>query len=209
MPERNHKIQIERIGAIEVLFKTNCLNSKERKIQVKCLCCGHVDFISNEMLNFYRHSHPTCCDNCQQHSIGRHGLSKAPEYKIWSCMKARCYNKNNNAYKNYGGRGICVCKEWKNDPLIFVNWLIGNAWEKGLEIDRRDNNGNYCPENCRIVTRKENANNRRTNVIINVNGEKLTLTQLSEKYNISYNTLQTRRRRGWKDQDLIKPPVNL
>jgi hypothetical protein len=89
----------------------------------------------------------------------KHGYRYYPLYQVWVNMKKRCYNKDNKQYKDYGGRGIIVCDEWMN-PKIFIEWCLANGWEKGLQIDRRDNDGNYDPDNCRFVTPKENSLNR-------------------------------------------------
>lgn len=90
-----------------------------------------------------------------------HGYSKHILYKVWKGMKARCYNPNDIGYHNYGGRGIIVCDEWKNSAKAFVEWAFKNGWEKGLQIDRRDNDGNYAPENCGFITYTENIHNCR------------------------------------------------
>ena len=88
-----------------------------------------------------------------------HGYSGDPLYRVWKHMKGRCYNKNDVRYKNYGGRGIEVCNEWMNLES-FIEWA-SPLWRKGLQIDRCDNDGDYCPENCRFVTPKENMHNQR------------------------------------------------
>jgi hypothetical protein len=75
-------------------------------------------------------------------------------------MKQRCYNPSSTQYKNWGDRGIQVCDEWKNSAKTFIEWAL-LLWEKGLQIDRRDNDGNYCPENCRFVTAQVNNCNTR------------------------------------------------
>lgn len=99
----------------------------------------------------------------------RHGYSKHSLYNVWTSVKHRCYSFKSEFYKDYGGRGISVCDEWMN-PKIFIEWCLENGWKKGLEIDRRDNDGNYCPENCRFVTHKENVHNRRLLMETNISG---------------------------------------
>ena len=94
-------------------------------------------------------------------------MGKKPSlYNSWCGMKARCTNPKNPKYKRYGGRGISVCEEWK-DIVNFYNWAKTHGWEQGLTIDRIDNDGNYCPENCRWVSRSENSRKKRTTKITN------------------------------------------
>lgn len=93
-------------------------------------------------------------------------------YWAWKAMKQRCQNPKCAAYYNYGQRGIAVCSEWQAfEP--FLEWALDNGYEKGLDLDRIDNNGNYTPDNCRWITRRENLNNRRKTAYITVNGERL------------------------------------
>ena len=90
----------------------------------------------------------------------KHGLSKHPLNGRWNMMKQRCNNPNNVKYKDYGGRGITVCDEWMNDFKKYYDWCMDNGYKQELHIDRRDNDGNYEPGNCRFVTPKVNANNK-------------------------------------------------
>jgi hypothetical protein len=95
----------------------------------------------------------------------KHGYARAgkhhPLFDIWCSIKGRCYNSNDVAFKNYGGRGIRVCDEWRNSADQFIEWCLDNGWNKNLWIDRIDNNGNYEPRNCRFVTPKQSSHNQR------------------------------------------------
>ncbi len=121
----------------------------------------------------------------------KHGLARHPLYFVWKSMINRCENPEDEHYKDYGGRGITVCPEWKIF-MVFYNWAIANGWKKGLENDRRENNGNYESSNCRFVTRKVNCRNKRVNRIIEFKGEKKCLIEWSECLGISRSILKDR-----------------
>ena len=87
----------------------------------------------------------------------KHGGNGTRLYGIWGHMKGRCYNQNYEKYKKYGGRGIKVCPEWKNDFASFRDWALDNKYQNNLTIDRIDNNGDYKPSNCQWITNIENA----------------------------------------------------
>ena len=104
-------------------------------------------------------------------------------YWAWKAMKQRCQNPRCHVYHNYGARGITVCEEWqKFEP--FCEWALENGYQKGLDLDRRNNDGNYSPENCRWITRRENVNNRRNTIMIDVDGVILPETVWSERLGI-------------------------
>ena len=106
-----------------------------------------------------------------------HKMSKTRLYRCWQDMKNRCYNPSRKKYEIYGGRGIIVCSEWKNSFENFSDWSLRNGYKEGLSIDRIDVNGNYCPENCRWTTMKEQNNNRRNNHKITINNETKNLCE--------------------------------
>ena len=132
-----------------------------------------------------------------------HGLSKTRIYQIWADMKDRCNNKNNSAYKDYGGRGIKVCKKWLTDFTSFHTWAIDNGYSDNLTIDRINVDGNYEPNNCRWSNWQEQANNRRTSRKIIIYGEIKTAYEFEKQYGIKAPLLVDRYDKGYRDDKLI------
>ena len=124
-----------------------------------------------------------------------HGMSNTRLYKIWECMKYRCSNPNRPEYPHYGGRGIVVCDEWKNDFLNFYEWSMNNGYNNSLTIDRIDVNGNYEPNNCRWADAKTQANNTTRCIYITYQDKTQTLTQWCEELGFPYDTIRARLRR--------------
>ena len=120
---------------------------------------------------------------------GRQNASKL--YSVWVNMRNRCFNSNNKSFVYYGGRGISVCDEW-NEFLNFEKWAIQNGFEENLTLDRIDVNGNYEPENCRWISRKEQMRNTRSNHLLTYNGDTKTMAEWAEITGIPYSTLKQR-----------------
>lgn len=118
-------------------------------------------------------------------------------------MKSRCYNKNNNKYKNYGGRGISVCNDWRNDFSKFFSWAKNNGYKKGLTIDRIDVNGNYCPENCRWVDYKQQARNKTTNIKIMFQGKLTGMSEVAEILGVKYSRFVWRYKSGKTFDEIV------
>lgn len=135
-----------------------------------------------------------------------HGLSYAPEYRAWQTMRLRCTNPDNAAYPDYGGRGIIVCPEWLNSVQQFVADM-GPKPSPRHEIDRRDNDGPYAPWNCRWATRKVNCRNRRSNRILEFNGERLSLAEWCERLGLPRDTVHKRLAAGWTVDAALSTPV--
>lgn len=139
----------------------------------------------------------------------KHGLYKTPEYHIWESIKQRCCNKNSKPYKDYGGRGIFVCDEWKNNPKAFCEWAKTHGYKKGLEIDRINNNMGYSPDNCRFVDRKIQSLNKRSNIFITYNGITDNICSWAKRLGVNYQLLHYRLKRGWSvEKTLTTPPLN-
>jgi hypothetical protein len=119
-----------------------------------------------------------------------HKLSHNPIYDIWFAMLNRCNNVKDRNYKHYGGRGISVCERWGKIENFIEDMYP--TYQKGLQIDRTDNNGNYEPSNCRWITAKQNLNNTRSNRIIEYNGMRKTVSEWADHLNVPYQTLLTR-----------------
>lgn len=119
----------------------------------------------------------------------KYGQSRHPLRGVWYHMNERCYNPKAIAYKDYGGRGITICDEWKNDFMKFFYWALDNGYAKGLEIDRTNNNGNYEPPNCTFVTTFQNCRNRRSNINITYQGRTQILKDWAIELGINYKRL--------------------
>lgn len=183
-------------------------HTKNGKLVYLCRCdCGRTVETSGEMLRSGKRK--SCgCRKGERHKI--HGMTDSRLYTIWRNMKARCLNPHERGYKNYGARGIFVCAEWESGFEKFMHWALANGYDETLEIDRIDVNGNYCPENCRFVTEDTQANNKRNNIKLTVDGVTKTIPQFAKEYNISKSTVRNRIViNGMSAKEaLTKPPRN-
>jgi hypothetical protein len=121
-------------------------------------------------------------------------------------MRERCYYPKENRYAQYGGRGITVCDEWKNDFQAFYDWAMANGYNDDLSIDRIDVNGNYEPSNCRWATLEEQANNKRTSHLITIGGETFTLSEWLAKVNLTRRAFYDRVKKGMSEEQAILTP---
>ena len=132
-----------------------------------------------------------------------HGMSRTPLYRTWGNMVQRCTNPKKIAFKNYGGRGIKVCDDWRTSFESFYEWSINNGYSEGLSIDRIDPNGNYCPENCRWIPMKEQGRNRRNTILVDCDGEMKTISQIAKEQGVSHSTVFRRHKKWPADSRMV------
>lgn len=123
-----------------------------------------------------------------------HGKSGVPGYRSWKDMRSRCYNIKDSDYPGYGGRGITVCERWSSFELFFED--MGERPE-GMTIDRIDVNGNYEKANCRWATDKTQANNKRSNHVVEWNGVAKNLQHWCDEFGINPSKARYRLKQGW------------
>lgn len=188
-----------------------------------CRCsCGNTTTVRTTALG--KDTNSCGCYN-RQHNLNskRHSLRKkygfsdsrknSPYYKLyhtWLHIKERCYNNKSKSYGNYGGRGIKMCEEWKNNYNSFKKWSLEHGFNLAtnpldMTIDRIDVNGDYSPNNCRWIGMKVQANNKRNNIHFTINGQDYTPNEASKLFNIKASTIRYRYRKGIRGSDLIVP----
>ena len=125
-----------------------------------------------------------------------HGDTGKRLYRIWRSMKNRCYNQSHKYYKHYGGKGITICDEWKNDYVKFKEWAMQNGYDDTMSIDRINNNKGYEPSNCRFIYYRDQPKNRDCNHRVVVDGVEMNVSDVSRKYGIPISTVCYRANRG-------------
>lgn len=199
----------QRFGRLVVIKKD------ETRIKYRCWICQCDCGVTKSIIegSLKRGMTKSCgCLNAENRKKTKwktHGCSETKLYKVWQGMKRRCYAKNATKYEQYGGRGITVCEDWKEDFGAFQAWSLANGYRDGLTIDREDVNGPYSPENCRWITNKEQQNNRRDNLLLTYNGKTQTLTQWAEESGINEMALRARiKKLGWSAERALTEPLN-
>lgn len=186
----------QKFGDVEVVRKhhTKIVYYGKRKITKDfylCRCKCGKEFVA------YKHNLTRNVDRIESCgcAIGTHHRSKTRRMRIFYGMRRRCYNKNCPDYKNYGGRGIKICEEWCKNCESFYDWSMNNGYADDLTIERINVDGDYCPENCKWVTKTEQAQNKRNTVKIFYEGQKLTVSEVCSLTGEKYNTVYMRYKR--------------
>lgn len=178
----------------------------------ECLCeCGNKISVPTGRL---KSGKTRSCKCLSKDTTGarffKHGMTKTKEHRAWHDMKDRCLSLKNKKYPRYGGRGIKVCDRWLDSEHGFENFLadMGPCPGPGYSIERKDNDGDYCPENCVWATRLEQANNTRTNCFLEFNGKTQTIAQWAREFGIKTSTLHARLKyRKWSIEKALTHKV--
>jgi hypothetical protein len=189
-------------GKLKVIEMDRDYQSEDGQFRWKCECeCGNVTYVTTR--NLKSGSIKSCgCIKFNPNSRYKTDEVFKKIKTVWTGMKKRCNNPKYEHYNLYGGRGIVVCKEWQS-LNSFYEWALKNGYEIGLQIDRKDTNGNYEPSNCRWLTPQENSQNRRNNKYLTIKGEKKLISQWAKEIGITIKTLNDRIERGWSESELL------
>lgn len=193
-----HDLTGQKFGLLTVI---GLAETDTRKTYWVCKCdCGNMKTVRSDSL--LCGAIKSCgCIKRKQDEVNltknhRHKMSGTRIYSEWQGMKGRCYNKGNARYADWGGRGIEVCEQWRNSFESFYTWAMANGYQDNLTIDRIDNNGNYCPENCRWVGQQEQCRNRRSNINLTIGNSTRTLMEWCEIFQVDYANVNARYHRN-------------
>ncbi len=161
----------------------------QRKTRWLCKCdCGKSLAIDTQGLTSGRTKSCGClARELATQRFRTHGMSRTKEWRAWLHAKGRCYDRNDSRYRIYGARGVKMCKEWRNDFAQFLRDMGRSPL--GMTLERVDNSKGYEPKNCVWASRLQQANNKRTNSIVELYGKRMTLSECSRMFRVSYKSL--------------------
>ncbi len=198
----NMSIKIgEKFDRLTVLSFVGKSEDKKHKI-FECECdCGGITLVRGDNLpNGHSKSCGCLCEEVRSSVHTTHGETKnhtrSSEFSAWQSMLNRCCNKSCKSYCNYGGRGIKVCERWQESFESFLSDM-GRKPSNKHSIERKDNNGNYDPQNCIWATAKIQSRNRRSNIVIRLDGQTMVLKDWCLKLGLQYRTVHWRISNGW------------
>lgn len=199
MPRKVENVIGQRFGRLVVI--ENLHKHSHGSTLHKCICdCGNI---IETPISYLKSKHTRSCGCLQRDVHTTHNLCRTRVYEIYIGMLRRCYNTNREFYYRYGGRGISVCEEWRNDFKAFYDWAMNNGYEEHLTIDRINNDGNYEPNNCRWITRGEQTSNMSRNKFFTYNGETKIISEWARILGIPQTTLYRRIKQNRPIQEII------
>lgn len=184
------------------LTTTRYCGSDGRKslYEAVCVCGRTVALPGTELQKQHKRGIRASCGCMKSATISAkrttHGMSKHPVFVVWRSMVDRCTLPSHQAWRNYGGRGVTVCSEWRESFAAF--WRdMGSTYLHGLTLERKDNGWGYNASNCTWAPRKRQANNTRRSRVVETPAGKMTVAQAAEAYQVGYSTLLYRLDHGW------------
>lgn len=192
-----------RYGNLRAISLVGPNNSRGMIWRFECDCGVRFNADGSEVRRGNKRQCPECAKRSMVKSKTTHGMSGTDEYRIWRAIKSRCLNPNSDAYNYYGGRGIGMFPAWANCFMTFFNDM-GSRPTKMHTVERINNGGDYEPSNCVWATRKQQANNKRNNKILTINGRQKTLAQWADLTGINESAIRARIRRGDSGARLIR-----
>lgn len=210
VPQRRLRLRIprDRTGHKSLLRKIKNSTDRARSGYGVYICeCGKIKTIRDDGV---RSGAVVSCGCFHTKVITKHKKWNCPEYGAWNNMRHRCHNPKNRAYPDYGGRGISVCNQWRDDSTGVVQFLkdMGPRPTPKHTIERRDNNDGYTPNNCYWGTKRDQARNRRSSRMLKWNGQSKCLAEWSEITGIPAGTISSRiDKYGWSPAAALSTPT--
>lgn len=207
-----------KLGYIKQLYWNGKKNGKEYYWLCRCECGTEKEVLASSLLKgaskscgCYSFSDEVKAKRAEMNKT--HGHSGTRLYKLWTNIKTRCYNSKRKGFYLYGGRGIKMCEEWKQDFMVFREWALTHGYDKNAErgectIDRIDVNGDYSPNNCRFINMQEQTNNRRKTTFITYKGETKPMADWCRQYGLRVNTAHKRIKMGWDLDKVFNEPIH-
>lgn len=205
IPQNIEDLTLRRFGRLVVMEYAGKNGRGKHQWRCKCDCKNYAVVDGYSLISGNTMSCGCLSKDIASATHKTHGESSTRLYRIWSNMRSRCTIPSSSVYAYYGGRGISVCKEW-NTYGAFKDWALSNGYDNSQTIDRIDVDGDYEPSNCRWVDMNFQANNKRSNYLIEHDGRTMTAMQWSREVGISADVIKYRIRHNWTTAEALTIP---
>lgn len=200
---RAEKLVGRKFGRLSVISVDNECISSHKYLVCRCDCGNMVSVVGCSLLEGKTKSCGCLKNEVLVKRSKTHGMTNTRIYQTYRSMRQRCINPNNKCYKFYGGKGITICQEWLDDFTAFYTWAMNNGYDDSLTIERKDVSKGYNPENCTWIPMSEQCLNRTVNHFVTYKGEKMTLSELARKVDVSCIVITTREEQYNYDYDAL------
>jgi hypothetical protein len=176
----------------------------QRRWKCRCECGVFLDVMGGSLRSGLSKSCGCLSRELTRERLTVHGMTDDPLFKVWKGMLSRCSNQNGKGFKNYGGRGIKVCARWRDFQAFFADMSPG--YVKGLTIERKDNDGDYSPDNCEWIAKSLQSKNRRSVRLIETPLGRMTIADAAKKAGASWFAIHNRVKKNWPIDLILSPP---